>query len=289
MIRSLVYLSSGRATSRPTIRHARPKARLMPAWVVLATLVAVSSTSAVGEVETPRVGEHGVATATSNQPVAVDGGSVEDNRTKLVVDANDSKSATSSAATADRTVGRTVISRSGRADRTRANTRRMADSLVARDDSPWYRTGFGSLAIVLLLVGSVAWAARRWLPGSRMREDGMLRVVARASLTPKSNVALLRLGRRFVLLGVSGERVSMLSEITDPEEVSELALRVGSTPTISRSVFDRTLDAESMDYQHAEPKASADVAPPARRRVRKSASLQDLLAKIRTLQTGPRT
>ena len=160
---------------------------------------------------------------------------------------------------------------------------------MGRDDTPWYRTGLGSLTIVLLLVGGVAWAVRRWMPGSRIREDGLLRVVARASLTTKSNVALIRLGRRFILLGVSGDRVSMLTEVTDPEEVSELALRIGPVPTVTRSVFDRTLDAESKEYEHAAQEPEADVVPPARRRIRKSASLQDLLAKIRTLQTGPRS
>ena len=271
---------------RGCIRQTPPVRLSVFVWVPCVLLMVVGSTQALGQVETPGAGENAVAAVTSNQPAAVDGGTVETDRADGVVDESVSKDASSGAGSADRSAAPTVISRSARPP---ANTRRMAESLVGRDDTPWYQTGLGSLTIVLLLVGGAAWAARRWMPGSRIREDGLLRVVGRASLTPKSNVALLRVGRRFVLLGVSGDRVSMLTEVTDPEEVSELAQRLGSVPTVSRSVFDRTLDAENRAYEHTEPDPDVDVAPPARRRIRKSSSLQDLLAKIHRLKSGARS
>jgi len=95
------------------------------------------------------------------------------------------------------------------------------------ESTPWYRTGIGALGVVLGLVGGAYWAIRRWVPSMRVSDSGIIKVVARTAVSPKHNVALLRFGRRFLLVGIAGERMSTLAEVTDAEEVAELVARVG--------------------------------------------------------------
>ena len=87
----------------------------------------------------------------------------------------------------------------------------------------WYQPGIGALSVVLVLVGALYLGLRRWSPSLRVSDRGVLRVVARTGLTPKHHLALVQLGRRFVLVGTSQEQVATLCEVTDPIEVAELA------------------------------------------------------------------
>lgn len=109
--------------------------------------------------------------------------------------------------------------------------------------APWYRTGIGALAIVLALVGGVFWALRRWFPSIRVSDGGVIKVVARTAVSPKHNVALLRFGRRFILVGISGDRMSTLTEVTDSEEVADLVAGVGGA-----SGFDQLLGREARAF-----------------------------------------
>ena len=110
---------------------------------------------------------------------------------------------------------------------------------------PWYRSGLVSLAVVLGLVGAVYWLTRKLVPSFRASDSSVVRVVARSSISPRHNVALLRVGRRFVLVGVSGDRMSALSEITDADEVAELVAKVGGGAGTSGSAFERVISRET--------------------------------------------
>jgi flagellar biogenesis protein FliO len=120
-----------------------------------------------------------------------------------------------------------------------------------------------------------------------MGEGRLLRVVGRASLSPKHSVVLLGLGRRFLLLGIAGDRVTALAEVSDPEEVAELSLRLGSGLQRSGEGFGALLTRESGAYEdvtHAtdvfdEP-VSASAKPPGRE------PLGDLLQRLRALQSN---
>lgn len=151
---------------------------------------------------------------------------------------------------------------------------------------PWYRTGFGALAIVLVTIGMVVWLARRFLPLTRSSESGVLRVVARASLSPKHSVALMSVGRRFVLIGLSGDRITQVCQVTDPEEVAELAARTGAARTPSGEDFDTLLVQEAEDYHSAlgegeKPRGRFTN----RKRMQPRGQLGALLGKLRKLQT----
>ena len=151
-------------------------------------------------------------------------------------------------------------------------------------DTPWYRTGLGALVAVLALVGVAAWLMRRWVPGVRTVESGVVRIVGRTVLSPKHTLMLVALGRRFVLVGVCGDRVTTISEVTDPDEVAALAARIGSSRGQKRDDFGDLLAGEEDDYR---PEAERH---DARGRTFASASvdgargsLGDLLRRLKTL------
>ena len=151
---------------------------------------------------------------------------------------------------------------------------------------PWYRSGIGALALVLGLIGALVWALRRWVPATRGGESRMIRVVGRVPLSPKHSAALLSVGRRFVLVGMSAERVNTLCEISDAEEVAELSLRAGTATAPDAEGFERLLVEEAADYRHdlleevKEPGSKAAGAVWIRK------PLSDLLHRLRALQSA---
>ena len=166
-----------------------------------------------------------------------------------------------------------------------AGLSRESARLSGSQDAPWYRTGIGALAIVLVLVGVAAWAIRRWMPAVRGGESGIVRVVARTSLSPKHNLALVRVGHRFVLVGVSGDRVNTLCEVSDPGEVAELAARTGTSGDLAAGDFDDRLLREVADYRTVAEPETGQVRSTRERRVRAREPLNDLLRKLRALQS----
>jgi flagellar biogenesis protein FliO len=83
----------------------------------------------------------------------------------------------------------------------------------------------GSLAIVLVVIVGLKYLATHVLgmkaagPGSNRG----VRVLSRTVMAPKQQLVLLQVGRKLVLVADCGGRVSTLTEITDPDEVAELA------------------------------------------------------------------
>ena len=111
-----------------------------------------------------------------------------------------------------------------------------------------------------------------------------MRVVARTSLTPKQHVVLAQLGARFVLIGVSPDRMQTLCEIHNPDEVAELTARLGMPAARAGRAFDEQLFDEAVRYQgdwgpQVEPTPSAKIRPGKRRE-----PVKDLLNKLRVLQ-----
>ncbi len=157
--------------------------------------------------------------------------------------------------------------------------------------TPWYRSGLGALGIVLALMGVVCFCVRKWIPAVRVAESQAMRVVARASVSPKQSVALIQLGRRFVMVGVSPERMSVLSVISDQEEVADLAQVSGTSSDSSRPGFAHCLEEESEDFgaDREGPSAMVTTADQDPIRVVGSDSgkaLGDLLHRLRKLHTS---
>lgn len=145
---------------------------------------------------------------------------------------------------------------------------------------PWYRSGLGAMAIVLVVIALVTIGLRRWLPVAKTLDHGMLRVVARTNVSPKHHAALIQLGRRFVLVGVSPDGMSTLCEVRDGNEVSELSARLGSRSVLA---FDEQLLDETRQYEQSGgepvPRRSTD-----ERDQGEEEPVTDLLQKLRKLR-----
>lgn len=156
-------------------------------------------------------------------------------------------------------------------------------SQTQSEPQPWYRSGVGALGIVLALVVLAAWAVRRFLPGTRVTENGLIEVTARANITPKHSVALLHVGRRFVMVSMTGDRMERLLEVTDPDEVAELVMRT-RVAGHKTSPFDELLIQESNAYEGVAHDQIADTIAQTRKRSTGRKALGELLNRLRSLQ-----
>lgn len=174
-----------------------------------------------------------------------------------------------------------------RADRNAQGGPGARGALTVRPDreAPWYQSGLGALAIVLALVGAATWAVRRWLPSVKIRDNDLLRVVSRTSLSPKQSLALVHLGRRFVVLGISSDNVSVLCEVTDPDEVAELVQRTEKARNDRSHGFDSALLDEAARFNEPiEPVTSKKKSQVFEKHAGRD-SLRALLQRLKTLKT----
>lgn len=178
--------------------------------------------------------------------------------------------------------GRMVIRRQGDSKRSGVQ--------YADRGSAWYSRGPLPLFLVLACLGGGFLLVRRWKPSRRVADSSVLEVVARAGITPKHNVALIRLAGRFVLVGISSDRIQALCTISEPEEVAELSVRLGSgsgSGSGRGGRFDSLLAEETTDYNDLEPlEEEASPAAGSRNRVSGASNqLASLLGKLRGLQS----
>ncbi len=106
--------------------------------------------------------------------------------------------------------------------RSAQETRTLSTDGAPSSLAGWLRTGL-ALAVVLGLILGLRWLMLR--RGSGLRSGGAggaLEVLGRSALSPRHQVALVRVGRRVLVVGLGPEGLRTLSEITDPLQVSEL-------------------------------------------------------------------
>jgi flagellar protein FliO/FliZ len=106
------------------------------------------------------------------------------------------------------------------------------------------------LAVVVALILVAAWAAKRWLPG--MRRDGKrgpMQVLATTYLSPKQSLALVRCGRRVILIGVTPEHISSLAVMDETNDLPDLihAPDRGDGERLSGQ-FNEALDEAAKDF-----------------------------------------
>ncbi|MCK4602364.1 MAG: flagellar biosynthetic protein FliO [Phycisphaerae bacterium] len=125
-----------------------------------------------------------------------------------------------------------------------------SDELVLRDDDGHRNGGdwqwLQTLLALGLVVGLIFLARYLLHKFSRLRRPsgtcGAMAVIARANLTPKHQMVLVRMGRRLLLLGCGSEGVAALTEITDSQEIEELLRAVDSAKADSfKKLFKRKL------------------------------------------------
>lgn len=145
----------------------------------------------------------------------------------------------------------------------------------------WLR-GLVPLVVVLSLIGLGAWLVRKCFPVVRLSAGGAVHVVARSVVGPRHSVALLQLGRRLVLVGLTGERMTRICEISDAEEVLELLAQTNSAGG-GRSGFDDLLSRESASFRE-EAAERADAEAAAGGAYATAAPVTRLLTRLRALQ-----
>lgn len=156
--------------------------------------------------------------------------------------------------------------------------------LVAPRSVPWYRSGFGALFIVLLVLAVALWAVRRWVPAARSADRGQLEILGRVSLTPKHQVVIVKVGLRCIVVGVSPDRLSRLSEIDDAAEVAGLAAHSIQSVNRAGKPFDDLLVDEAATFVESEEQSSRVQTERPGRSNRSSQPLGDLLNRLRDLQ-----
>lgn len=188
--------------------------------------------------------------------------------------------ASRAAAPGDETAERTVPRKSGQSP----ESRRLGEK--DGDLGGWVRT-VAALAAVVVLIFAARLVLRR-LAGGRVGLGGSraIEVLARANLSARQQLSLVRLGRRLVLIGSSPTGMSCLAEVTDPTEVAELMdeLKVSGAGALGRLLSrGQPPDSESAAAEGAPEGRGADgrqtPRPPGNQ---VSRSVRDLTAKIRS-------
>lgn len=151
--------------------------------------------------------------------------------------------------------------------------------------TPWYRSTLSSLAVVMALLGVAYFLVRRWIPAARSNENRALRIVARTTLSPKHTVALVEVGRRYVMIGMSPDRISTLSEFTEPNEVADLTLRMRAGNNTGRGEFDKLLGKEAAEFVERPDEYGIPLQSKPRREPVKEDPVADLVTRLQTLRS----
>lgn len=93
-----------------------------------------------------------------------------------------------------------------------------------------------ALVLVIVVIFLLRWIAQQFfgMPSAR-KSSRAVQVLGRSMISPKQQVLLLQVGKRVIVVGDSGGQMSPLAQITDPDEIAELAGKVQEDKTASSS------------------------------------------------------
>ncbi len=153
-------------------------------------------------------------------------------------------------------------------------------SRTQRGGNPWSARDLWPLLSVLALILVLAWVVKRSMRGRRvLAGSGAIEVLSRTALSSKQSLVLVRMGRRLLLLGVTGDEMNTLCVVEDPDQVAMLVGEAASGRSGSMTqAFARTFVDESRAYEPdlmEEEEENADAREPVR----------SLLDKIRHLSS----
>ncbi|MFH0911902.1 MAG: flagellar biosynthetic protein FliO [Planctomycetota bacterium] len=120
--------------------------------------------------------------------------------------------------------------------------RRLPDSV--QPGSPW--VALLQLIGALCVLCGLAWGGlaliKRFLPGGRrFFASAGAEILGRTYLDSRRYIALVRVGSRILVVGVSPEGIALLSEVHDAEEVADLLRSARPKTEAGRSVFQSLL------------------------------------------------
>lgn len=157
----------------------------------------------------------------------------------------------------------------------------------------WVRTSIalgGVIGLILLLGWGYRVVASRngGLPfGFRGRAAQLIEIVARTSLSPRQSLALVRIGPRLVLLGLSPDAVRTLDVISDAELTARLVgLATQGRPDSSTAEFAGALESETRAYEPPSEVSEEEITPEEQRIVAVRQSLAGTLQRLRAKTLG---
>ena len=149
--------------------------------------------------------------------------------------------------------------------------------------APWYRSGLMSLVVVLAAIAGLVLLVRRLVPSMRRMTGDVVEILGRNHLSPKQSLALVRIGRRLLLVGVTPERLNTLCEIDEPQEVADLLSRAARRLNKGES-FDEALSGAEAGFDRSAPRVSELTSGPSAQLQRATGQLQGLLGRLRSMQ-----
>ncbi len=106
--------------------------------------------------------------------------------------------------------------------RSATDTQRLGEAAPATDGGGWWQT-LGALALVVVLIFLARHILARFAGGRAAGgASGVVEVLSRTPVGSRQSVMLLRVGGRVLVVGAGGETMNTLTEIDDPEQVSQL-------------------------------------------------------------------
>ena len=117
---------------------------------------------------------------------------------------------------------------------------------AAGRETVWYRGPVVSLAAVLVVILGVVVALRRMTGRNPIRKNSAISVLSRTPVGVKQELALVHVGRRMLLLGICGDRMTPLCNIDDPGEVAHIRGQLArATQGASEESFEHALAEET--------------------------------------------
>ncbi|MBI1825593.1 MAG: FliO/MopB family protein [Planctomycetes bacterium] len=152
---------------------------------------------------------------------------------------------------------------------------------------PWYRSALGSLGIVLAIIGLLFLALKRWLPAKRWTDGAkVMSIAARTMIDGKHGLALVRVGHRFVMIGVSPDRLTALAEISESSEVAELSAKTNTASGNRLAGFDRLLRGEVDSFEGLVNESEVADGIATSRSDQSPKALRTLIGRLRSLQSS---
>ncbi|MEN6476237.1 MAG: flagellar biosynthetic protein FliO [Syntrophaceae bacterium] len=72
---------------------------------------------------------------------------------------------------------------------------------------------FGVAVLFIAVLAAFAWALKTYGPAARIRKTSGLDIVGRVPLGPKAGLALVRVGKNLLLLGVTQDQVTLVKDL----------------------------------------------------------------------------
>lgn len=78
--------------------------------------------------------------------------------------------------------------------------------------------------VVLLVIGGLAWFARKVLPSQHNAQAGVIKQVANLQLAPRERVVVLEVGNKWFLVGLHAGHMTPLGEVSADSVVTDQSL-----------------------------------------------------------------